>query len=235
MDDTPNIPRIASLLSDPARARIVWALIDGSARPAGELAYEAGISAQSASAHLAKLVHGGLLTAEAQGRHRYFRIQDTEVACMIESMAALSLKIEPRLPQHVSLPRPMSGAFMHARTCYDHLAGELAVGVFAAMKKARWLKHWDKELVTTRLGEHRLRALGIDLDSARCERRVFARPCPDLTQRCPHLGGALGTRMLELYVNRNWIVRSQRSRIVSITPKGNEMFRKLLAADTITI
>lgn len=160
---------------------------------------------------------------------------NAEVACMIESMAALSSEIEPRLPRHVSPPRPKSEAFMHARTCYDHLAGELAVGVLASMMKARWLKRKDEELVATRLGEHRLRALGIDFDSAQRERRVFARPCADLTQRCPHLGGALGTHMLELYVDQSWIVRSPRSRIVSTTPKGRGMFRTLLELGTIAV
>src|SRR4051812_44592259 len=128
MDDTPDLPRIARLLADPARARIVWALIDGTTRPAGELAYAANISAQSASAHLTKLVKGGLLESEAQGRHRYFRIANSEVACMIESMASLSAEISPRKPPPPPLVRAMPKEFMHARTCYDHLAGEMAVG-----------------------------------------------------------------------------------------------------------
>lgn len=228
MDDTPDIPRVARLLADAARTRIVWTLIDGSTRAAGELAFAAGISAQSASAHLIKLVRGGLLASEAQGRHRYFRIANAEVACMIESMAALSSGTELRLPKSLPPSRAIPGAFMHARTCYDHLAGEIAVEVLASMMKARWLKRDDNELVATRSGEHRLRALGVDLDAAQCERRVFARPCADLTQRRPHLGGALGAHMLQLYVDQRWIVRSPRSRVVSITPKGSEMFRMLM-------
>jgi DNA-binding transcriptional ArsR family regulator len=228
MDDTPDIPRVARLLADTARTRIVWTLIDGSARPAGELAYQAGISAQSASAHLMKLVGGGLLAVEAQGRHRYFRIANAEVACMIESMAALASGMELGLPQCLPSTRSSTEAFMHARTCYDHLAGEIAVGVLASMTKARWLRRKGTELVSTRFGEHQLRALGIDLASAQGERRVFARPCADLTQRQPHLGGALGAHMLKLYIDQSWIVRSPKSRLVSVTPKGNEMFRKLL-------
>jgi DNA-binding transcriptional ArsR family regulator len=129
MDDTPDIARVARLLADTARTRIVWTLIDGSARPAGELAYHAGISAQSASAHLTKLVGGGLLAVEAQGRHRYFRIANTEVACMIESMAALASGTELGLPHSLGSVRSPAEAFMYARTCYDHLAGEIAVGV----------------------------------------------------------------------------------------------------------
>ncbi|WP_318826209.1 ArsR/SmtB family transcription factor [Burkholderia thailandensis] len=128
MDDTPDIPRVARLLADAARTRIVWTLIDGSARAAGELAYHADISAQSASAHLMKLVAGGLLAAESQGRHRYFRIANAEVACMIESMAALASGTELGLPKCLPSTRSSTEAFMYARTCYDHLAGELAVG-----------------------------------------------------------------------------------------------------------
>ncbi|MCX4161720.1 MULTISPECIES: helix-turn-helix transcriptional regulator [Paraburkholderia] len=228
MDDTPDIPRIAGLLADTARTRIMWALIDGSTRPAGELAYAANISAQSASAHLTKLVGGGLLATEAQGRHRYFRIANAEVACMIESMAALSMDIAPHMPHCSPPPRAMPEAFMHARTCYDHLAGEMAVNLLTSMLKARWLRRKGPEIVVTRSGEQQLRAFGIDLESARGERRVFARPCADLTQRSPHLGGALGAAMLDLYVNEGWVLRSPRSRIVSITPKGNAMFSKIL-------
>src|SRR5471030_702696 len=99
MDDDPGIARIANLLADPARAKILWTLIDGTTRPAGELAYAANISAQSASAHLAKLVQGGLLVSEAQGRHRYFRIANAEVAGMIESVASLSAATQPRAPR----------------------------------------------------------------------------------------------------------------------------------------
>src|SRR5450631_230612 len=99
MNDESDVARIASLLADPARARILWTLIDGTTRPAGELAYAANISAQSASAHLAKLVDGGLLASEAQGRHRYFRIAGAEVADAVESLASLSVALRPRAPR----------------------------------------------------------------------------------------------------------------------------------------
>src|SRR5919106_6883275 len=104
MDETPDIPRIAALLADPARARILWTLIDGTTRPAGELAYAANVSAQSASAHLAKLVAGRLLTAEAQGRHRYFRIATPEVAQVIEGIASLDAATLPRTPRPARPP-----------------------------------------------------------------------------------------------------------------------------------
>lgn len=227
MHDEPDIPRIANLLADPARARIIYTLIDGTTRPAGELAYAANISAQSASAHLAKLVEGGLLDAEAQGRHRYFRIANAEVAGVIEGLASLSVATRPRAPRSPLPSKSVPIQFLLARTCYDHLAGEMAVKILEAMLKARWLTGKGRDFAVTRLGEKKLAALDVDLAAAREERRVFARACVDLTQRRPHLGGALGAALLDLYVARGWILRARRSRVVSITPKGNESFRRM--------
>ena len=227
MRDEPGIPRIASLLADPARAKILWTLIDGTTRPAGELAYAANISAQSASAHLAKLVEGGLLESEAQGRHRYFRIASAEVAGVIESMASLGAATRPRAPR-APLPSPAPPVqFLHARTCYGHLAGEIAVRILEAMLKARWLKPNGRDFSLTRSGETKLAGLDVDLAAARQPRRVFARACVDLTQRRPHLGGALGEALLDLYVARGWVQRQRRSRVVSITPRGHEHFQRV--------
>lgn len=227
MNDASGISRIASLLADPARASIVKVLIDGTTRPAGELAYAANISAQSASAHLAKLVEGELLTSEAQGRHRYFRIASPEVADAIESLVSLSALVAPR-PRPGRLPsKAVPIQFLHARTCYDHLAGETAVRVCEAMLRARWLTAAGRDFRVSPFGEKKLAALGVDIDSVRKGRRVFARACVDLTQRRPHLGGALGAALLHLCVARGWILRTRRSRAVTITPKGNEAFAKL--------
>lgn len=227
MNDESDIPRIATLFADPARARILRALMDGTRRPAGELAYSANISAQSASAHLAKLVGGGLLAAEAQGRHRYFRIVSPEVADAIESLASLSVAVGPRAPRNPLPSKSVPIRFLYSRTCYDHLAGEMSVKVLDAMLRTRWLTASGRDFHVTRLGEEKLAALDIDLAVVRESRRVFARACVDLTQRRPHIGGALGAALLGLYVARAWILRSRRSRVVSITPKGQEAFRRV--------
>src|SRR5690348_6540890 len=228
MTDEPDIPRIAQLLADPARARMLWLLIDGTMRPAGELAYAANVSAQSASGHLAKLLEGGLLRAEAQGRHRYFRIASAEIAAMIEGIASVDAATRPRTPR-AALPSPdVPVQFLHARTCYGHLAGEMAVKVLAAMLKSRWLTVDGRDYAPTRGGERALAALGIYLADVRKPRRALARACVDLTQRRPHLGGALGDALLEAYLERGWILRSRRSRAVTITPKGREGFRDWL-------
>ena len=218
MDD---IARIAGLLADPARAKMLWSLIDGTARPAGELAYSANVSAQSASGHLAKLVDGGLIEAQAQGRHRYFKLANAEVAAAVEALASLAGGNRPR-PPRPALPVQ----FLNARTCYGHLAGEMAVKLLEAMLKARWLAANGRDYELTAGGAAKLAELGIHATDIRRPRRVFARACVDLTQRRPHLGGALGDALLQLYVTRGWVQRQRRSRVVSITPKGNEAFRR---------
>jgi len=227
--DGIELARIAGLFADPARARILRTLIDGTLRPAGELAFAANISAQSASAHLAKLVEGGLLELRAQGRHRYFRIACPEVADAVESLGSLGETLRPRAPRAPALPRAAPTQFLHARTCYDHLAGETAVQVCASMQRARWLAAEGSDFRLTPLGEERLAALGADVESALHKRRAFARACVDLTQRRPHVGGALGAALLQMFLARGWILRMRRSRAVSITPKGREAFGKAFA------
>jgi DNA-binding transcriptional ArsR family regulator len=225
MDDAPHIPRVAALIADPARAKMLWTLIDGTTRPAGELAYVANVSAPSASAHLAKLVEGGLLVSEVQGRHRYFRIANAEVASVLEALASLGAASRPRTPR-APLPSPaVPVQFLHARTCYGHLAGEMAVRVLDAMLRGGWLERDGRDFAATARGAKRLAALGIDLDAARIPRRVFARACVDLTQRREHVSGTLGDALLDLYSKRGWIQRQRRSRVVTITPKGREGFR----------
>jgi len=227
MDEVPDIARIAYLLSDAARARIVWTLIDGTTRPAGELAFAANISVPSASAHLAKLVRGGLLHSAAQGRHRYFRLASTDVASMIEGMASLAAGTRPRRPRSPAVPANEPQQFLYARTCYGHLAGQIAVTALEGMLKRKWLTSRGRDFTVSSSGEKELAALGLDLAGMQQSRRVFARPCIDLTQRRPHLGGALGEALLDAYVRHGWVKRHRRSRLVSITPQGHQNFRRL--------
>ena len=230
MDDDIGLARIANLLADPARARMLKTLIDGTMRPAGELAYTANVSAQSASAHLAKLVDGGLLASEAQGRHRYFRLASPEVADAIETLGSLGAALRPRAPRSVLPSKSVPAQFLQARTCYDHLAGEMAVRVCEAMLNERWLATEGRDFRLTRLGEEKLAGLGVDLPGARASRRVFARSCVDLTQRRPHIGGALGAALLEVYCARGWVLRARRSRVVTVTPRGRDAFKRVFAA-----
>ena len=230
MNGVPDIPRVALLLSDTARAAILWTLIDGSTRAASELAFAANISAQSASRHLALLVNGGLLEVQPRGRQRRFRIANSEAACLVESMAALSAGIEPCGRPEAAAIRPVSREFVHARTCYDHLAGALAVELLDSMLRAGWLVEEERAYTLTPRGERELAALNVGLAMAREQRRVFARPCADVTQGRPHLGGALGAALLDACVANGWILRSRRSRIVSVTPKGQGVFAEIVQA-----
>ena len=227
MNDEPGMARIAALLAHPARMRMLMTLADGTVRPAGELVFAASISAQSASAHLSALVDGGLLRLEAQGRHRYFRLAGAEVADAIESLASLSAAARPRAPRSAAIPKSEPVQFLHARTCYDHLAGVAAVQICEAMVKARWITAEGQDFRVTRLGEKRLAALAVDLDLARRSKRVFARACVDLTQRRHHLGGALGAALLDVCIARGWVLRTRHSRVVGITAKGSAAFGKL--------
>ncbi|HUP31114.1 MAG TPA: winged helix-turn-helix domain-containing protein [Usitatibacter sp.] len=226
MSDTASIARIAELFADPARASMVWTLIDGTMRPAGELAWAANVSPQSASGHLAKLVEGGLLAVESQGRHRYFRISGAEVAATIEGLASLGAAKTARAPRTAARPAAEPVEFLNARTCYGHLAGEMAVRILGALREARWLESEGPDLRLTRRGEAALKELGIDVDAARQSRRMFARCCVDLTQRRPHLGGALGDALLDAFVQRGWVIRRRGSRVVSISPAGHAAFAR---------
>jgi DNA-binding transcriptional ArsR family regulator len=226
MDDAPDIARIAALLADPARARILRMLVDGTTRPAGELAYAANISAQSANRHLARLVEGRLLTAEPHGRHRYFRIATREVADMIERIASLDAASTPRKPPAQRVPDGAPVQFLHARTCYGHLAGETAVRILQAMLKVGWLESAGRDYALNAAGRKALLEIGVAPAWLVADRRVFARACVDLTQRRPHLGGGLGEALLDAYVERGWIQRQRRSRAVNITPTGHEGFRR---------
>jgi DNA-binding transcriptional ArsR family regulator len=227
MDDANQIQRIANLLADPARAAMLWTLIDGTLRPAGELAFAANVSAQSASGHLAKLVDGGLLVGEAQGRHRYFRIVNAEAARLIEGLASFGAAQRPKTPPQPALARAMPPQFLQARTCYDHLAGDMAVQLLQAMVDARWLLADGADYRVTRAGRKHFAALGLDDEALHAGgRRALARGCVDLTQRRPHLAGRLGAALLALYDREGWILRSPRSRTVSVTPKGRQAFRR---------
>jgi hypothetical protein len=122
----------------------------------------------------------------------------------------------------------MPGQFLHARTCYDHLAGEMAVRVLQALLKARWLVADGAEFKATRVGREKLAALGVAAGAEAKGRRAYARGCVDLTQRRPHLAGALGASLLDFYVREGWVLRTPRSRVVSITPKGHAGFARVL-------
>jgi DNA-binding transcriptional ArsR family regulator len=219
MESATHIARVAALLGDPARAAMLWLLIDGRARPAGELAFVANVSAQSASGHLSKLVDAELLQVETQGRHRYYRLAGHTVALALESLAAISPRPAVRpLPASKGTPEAMR----YARTCYDHLAGELAVSLLAQIEKQGLLTRHEKNFELSAKGEKAFRRIGIDLDAVRDAKRQFACGCLDWSERQFHLGGALGAALLSALMERRWMLRVQKTRTLQLTPKGRE-------------
>jgi DNA-binding transcriptional ArsR family regulator len=216
------IASIAELIGDPARSAILIALLDGLALPAGDLARLAGISAQSASGHLSKLVGGGLLAVHNSGRHRYYKIAKPEVAHALEALGAISTAHRP-----LAAPLdPRAKALYAARTCYDHLAGRVAVELARALESSKAIRscgHVDYDLGPR--GESCFKSLGLDVDSLRRSRRFFARRCIDWTERKPHLAGALGAALCSRLLALKWMVRRSGTRSLRITHTGAREFQ----------
>lgn len=221
----PHVARIAALIGDPARANILKALMDGRARTAKELAHIAGVSAQTASGHLAKLVDGDLLAMAKQGRHRYFHLANSLVAEALERLMALAG--ERPVPKHHHQAR-IAADLRAARTCYDHLAGRLGVLLFDRMVATGSILPTGgnaEDFVVSAEGRQLFAQLGIDIDAladdgSRGRRRRFARACLDWSERSPHLAGALGAAVAERCFERGWLQRRRDSRAVTLTPAG---------------
>ncbi|EYT98429.1 Transcriptional regulator, ArsR family [Pseudomonas aeruginosa PA99] len=220
MNAGTSLARIAALIGDPARALMLAALMDGRSRTAGELAQAAGITPQTASAHLAKLVDAHLLAIEKQGRHRYHRLGGSEVAHALEALMVVSatpLKT-PRLG-------PADAALRQARTCYDHMAGEIAVGLVERWIGRGWIADETSEWRLTASGRRGFAALGIPLPDESL-RRPSLRPCLDWSERRPHLGGQLGATLLESLLARDWVRKRRGSRALLLTDEGARMLTR---------
>ena len=222
MKDGPHIAGIASLIGDRARADFLTALMGGQALTATELAEVAGVNKATTSVHLGKLVDGRLVAVESQGRHRYFRLANDDVAELLESLmgvayraGALRLKSSPREP-----------AMRKARVCYDHLAGDLGVFAFDQFQRRRFLRHGDAGLTLTPAGERFVASLGIDPEAHRGARRPACRPCLDWSERRHHLAGSVGAALLARFYALGWARREKGSRVVRFTAAGERAFRK---------
>jgi DNA-binding transcriptional ArsR family regulator len=211
-----DLATVAALMGDAKRASMLLALLGGEELAAHELAARADATSSLASAHLAKLMDGGLLLAERRGRNRYYRLADRQIAEAIEAL----LTIAPQRRARGLRESSRGEAIRHARTCYDHLAGELGVALTDSLERQRLIGSHDDGFPLTPVGQERLSALGIDIDALRHRRRALTRPCLDWTERRPHLAGSLGaalaTRLLEL----NWVRRRPDTRAVIVTEAG---------------
>jgi DNA-binding transcriptional ArsR family regulator len=216
MSEGLDLAEVAALVGDAARANILAALLGGRALTAGELAYFAHVSPQTASAHLAKLTEGRLIAMARQGRNRYYRLATPLVVQMLERIMAVAADGPVRY-------RPISKAdeaMRAARTCYDHFAGRLGVGLADRLSERGYLVLTEEGGEITESGTSFLNGFGVDLGALRRTRRAFCRPCLDWTERRPHIGGAIGAALATRCFDLGWFTRSRDSRALSITPAG---------------
>ena len=222
MKDGPNIVGIAALIGDHARAEILTALTAGEALTATELAGVAGVTKQTVSGHLAKLLEARLVAVESQGRHRYFRLGGRDVAQLLESLMGVAYRTGAvRLR-----PSPREPALRKARVCYDHLAGELGVLVFDGMEQRRLLRSGDDGLQLTRSGQRFFADFGIDIEALISRRRPLCRACLDWSVRRHHLAGALGAALLNRCYELGWARRVKGSRVVNFSTAGESKLRE---------
>jgi DNA-binding transcriptional ArsR family regulator len=226
MPVAPQMAEVAQMVSDPGRANVLATLMDGRALTAGELAKVAGVTPQTTSSHLSKLVERRLLVVECRGPRRFYRLANAEIAQMLEGIMVVAVSGPPRFRP----PSRIDAEMRRARTCYDHLAGELGVALTDSMI-ARGLLVLDAdagELTTD--GEKFLGRLGADLTASARSRRAFCRPCLDWSERRPHLAGRVGAALAGLAFARDWIRRRPCDRSVEITEDGLAAFRDVFGA-----
>jgi len=220
MKDGPAIAQIAALIGDPARANMLTALMSGKALTAGELAREAGISPQTASSHLKKLLDGGLLRVKGQGRHKYYGLSGEDVAHTLENLMGLAAG-HGHLRTRTG---PNDLEMREARVCYNHLAGSRGVQLFTSMR-ARGLLDVSDDLVSlTETGARFCTDFGIDLDDLNKSRAPLCRPCLDWSERETHLAGKLGRAMLSRMEELGWLSRKPGRRIIQFSRSGSAKF-----------
>jgi len=217
---------IASLVGDPARANMLTALMTGRALTASELAHEAGVTRQTASSHLSKLEIGGLIEPEKQGRHRYYRLSDPDVAGVLEGLAGLAARAG-----HMRVRTgPKDPALRRARICYDHLAGDLGVQMLDSMRTQRLVRQKKQEIQLTREGERFLAsALQISPEALAHPRRPVCKACLDWSERRHHLAGTLGAAIMRRFTELKWAARDSvpGSRVVNFSHNGEKRFAEL--------
>jgi len=241
-----DLAAVGALLADRARARILLALADGRALPASVLASEAGVSASTASAHLSRLLDGGLLEVLPQGRHRYYRLAGPEVGELVETMARLA----PAAPVRSLREGTRAHALRTGRTCYDHLAGRLGVGLLAGMIERGWVSGGDgrHEIGTdgrdrlaspghdvdyrlTAAGVEGLRELGVALPAQRRDGTVALRYCVDWSEQRHHVSGAVGRALAERLTELRWVAPTRGSRAVRLSDEGRDQLARRLGLE----
>jgi len=223
----PDIARIAALLGDPARANMMTALLGGVSLTAGELAREAGVTPQTASSHLAKLTEGGLLCLRKQGRHAYYALSGEDVAGVMEKLMGLA----ERAGHSRVRTGPREPALRRARVCYDHLAGDLGVGMLEALVARGVIADQGGALSLTGEGEGFLRTFGVEPLGLASGRRPMCKACLDWSVRRSHLAGAVGKALLQQIYARGWARRVEGARVVAFSAPGLRAFGETFGVD----
>ena len=218
-----SVANIAAAIGEPARARMLYSLLDGRARTSTELAVASAVSPSTASVHLQRLQSLRLVQVLPQGKHRYYSLQGPSVAAALEALSVLAgasrQEFVPSTPNHLRM----------ARTCYDHIAGTLGVLIYDRLTAIKWLSVDSREAFRLTLnGERSLGALGLDVDALRRLRRRFAYACVDWSERRPHLGGALAAALLQLALKKKWLTQELDSRVLRVTSYGHRELQSRL-------
>lgn len=215
-----GLAEIGALVGEPARTAMLVRLLDGRALTAGELARAAGVTPQTASGHLGRMLEAGLLAVERQGRHHYYRLASPAIAVMLESMMVAAAPPPIRTG-------PRDAAMRHARTCYDHLAGRVAVAMTDAMVARGQIELGTDGAALTLAGRDLLDTIGVELPpGSEKDGPRFCRPCLDWSERRHHLAGAVGAALYRAFLARHWIRRTEGSRTVTLTPPGQAAFHR---------
>ena len=225
MRGEPDVASIAALIGDPSRTAMLTALADGRALPAGKLATAAGLSLSGASAQLARLTKGGLLTVEREGRHRYYRLAGPHVAAALEGLALLAVT-----PQRACARSPAAEALRRARTCYDHLAGHPGVALAKALEDHGLVMAGEgKRLEVTTAGRSWfLQVLEIETARLVAGQHGIARRCLDWTERRHHIAGPLGAALLHRFCELGWVIKEEGTRAVKLSRQGSAALDRAL-------
>ena len=214
--------KTATLIGDATRAAILWNLLDGRAFTATELSIAAGTSAQNISMHLAKLLEANLICVEKQGRHKYYRFSNKEVAYAVEAMANLIPKPEIQSKKETENYPPIK----YCRTCYDHLAGKIGVAVTDSLLEQNIIFNNNEIFEISPEGKKWFSDFGINVEEAQKQKRIFLKPCLDWSERRNHLAGSVGALLLDKMINEDWIRKTKNSRAIIVTGKGEKELLK---------
>lgn len=224
--DGSRLAVVGHAVGDPSRSMVVAALMSGTAHTAGELARFCGLAPSTMSEHLGRLVDAGIVKAEPAGRFRYYRISSPEVAEILEQIDSIDIDM-------VGAPeRPTPGAAMAlARSCYDHLAGNLGVTIFDTVERRNYISTSENGWTLADDGKTFFAEMGLDIDGLVMARRPAVRACIDWTERRNHLGGGLGAALLNHMFVRRWVSRRTDRRVLLVSTRGRQALREHFAID----